>query len=479
MIVIFLQQHPMTKENKPLRLLVVEDNPGDFVLLKKYLQRASTSVEVIRWAHRLSEVEALLKEHEIDIAFLDLTLPDSTGINSFVTLNQYLPHVPIIVLSGLADTEVALETISLGAQDFLMKGEFDEKLLAKSIQYSFERKKTMEKLKESNERFRYVTQATFDAIWDCKLETNELYWAENFKTLFGHTPGNESDNFRLWQQLIHPEEREIIIKRLEEVLKGTESNWVEEYRFQKAGGEYSYVLDKAIVLRDTSGKAYRMIGAMQDITRQKEEEHTLKLFQSVIVNANDGVFITEAKPIVFPGPKIIYVNEAMSRIAGYSREEFIGQAPGILYGQKSDAKELEKLCTSMLKWEMCEIEILNYKKNGEEIWMNYSVVPIANEKGWFTHWITIARDVTEQRKHTKEIEEQNIKLKEIAWMQSHVVRAPLARIMGLINAINDFDAMKMSQAELLGHIVHSAHELDAIIRDIVTKSSEIKLSIKI
>jgi PAS domain S-box-containing protein len=467
-----MQKH--TLKDKSLRLLIVEDNPGDFLLLKKQLHRTNIPLEAICYAERIVEVETILKDNEFDIAFLDLTLPDSTGVDSFITLNKYLPHTPIIVLSGLTDMEVALEAISLGAQDYLIKGEFDEKLLAKSIQYSVERKKTLEKLKESNERFEYVTQATFDCVWDCKIESKELYWAENFKRLFGYVPGKETDNYKLWSQLLHPDDKERITKRLDKVMESAQTNWAEEYRFRKADGHYAVVSDKAILLRDESGKAYRIIGAMQDITRQKEEEHTLKLFQSVIVNANDGVFITEAEATLLSDHIVIYVNEAMMRMTGYRKEEWIGQSPAILYGPQTEHGELERMHASMLNCHPCEIEMLNYRKNGEEFWVHFSVVPIADERGTITHWIFTARDVTERRNYTNAIEEQNIKLKEIAWMQSHVVRAPLARILGLINAVDDYDKIKMSQKELFGHIESSAHELDGIIREIVAKSSEIK-----
>ncbi|WP_332911596.1 PAS domain-containing protein [Algoriphagus boritolerans] len=84
-------------------------------------------------------------------------------------------------------------------------------------------------------------------------------------------------------------------------------------------------------------------------------------------------------------------------MTGYTAEEVIGKTPRILQGPKSDKDELAKLSKAMRNWEPCEITTLNYKKNGEEFWINFSVTPVADEKGWFTHWIAIERDVTDKK----------------------------------------------------------------------------------
>jgi PAS domain S-box-containing protein len=218
-----------------------------------------------------------------------------------------------------------------------------------------------------------------------------------------------------------------------------------------------------------------MIGAMQDITSQKQEEERLRLLESVITNATDAILITEAEPFDLPGPKILYVNEAFTKITGYSREEVIGKTPRILQGAKTDKEELHKLKQALKTWESCTIEVINYKKNGEEFWANISVAPVADNKGFFTHWIAIQRDVTDRRNYLLAIEEQNKKLKEIAWIQSHVVRAPLARIMGLANMlIEQVPVEEISNEELVESISESADELDKIIRDIVFKTENVQ-----
>ena len=127
-----------------LTILVVEDNPADLFVLEGLLWKTRLHLNKILRAGSFAETVKLLKEHNPDLILLDLSLTDSVGIDTFAHINQIASDVPIIVLTGLADMDMALETMANGAQDYLVKGEFDEKLLAKSIQYSIERKKNLE-----------------------------------------------------------------------------------------------------------------------------------------------------------------------------------------------------------------------------------------------------------------------------------------------------------------------------------------------
>lgn len=136
---------------------------------------------------------------------------------------------------------------------------------------------------------------------------------------------------------------------------------------------------------------------IRDITKQKKEEHRFKLLESVITNTTDAVVITEAEPFDLPSPRILYVNEAFTRMTGYTAEEVIGRTPRILQGPKTDKAETQRLGECMRRWELCETTLINYKKNGEEFWINFSLSPVADQNGWFTHWISIERDVTQRK----------------------------------------------------------------------------------
>jgi PAS domain S-box-containing protein/LPXTG-motif cell wall-anchored protein len=277
-----------------------------------------------------------------------------------------------------------------------------------------EQKNFENELRISNERFEYATRATFDAIWDADLETGTTYWGNGFEVIFGQKlnsihPGNDA-----WSDLLHLEDKERVLENIHRVINSKENNWSDEYRFLKANGEYAFVRDKGIVVRNEQGNAIRMIGAMQDITIAKREEQQLKLLESVITNATDSVLITEAEPIDANGPRILYVNEAFTKMTGYSKEEVIGKTPRILQGPNSDRAELDRLRRALEKWETCEIEIINYKKNGEPFWINISVAPVANKDGWYTHWIAIEKDITYRKKAEEELRQKNEEMKQLS-----------------------------------------------------------------
>lgn len=121
------------------------------------------------------------------------------------------------------------------------------------------------------ERMRYalITNATFDAIWDWDLKNDTVYWNPGLTQLFGHKIETLPTDSTSWTSFIHPEDVDRVHESILNVINGTASNWIEEYRYRKADGTYAIVMDRGSVLRDANGKAFRMAGAMQDITVQK------------------------------------------------------------------------------------------------------------------------------------------------------------------------------------------------------------------
>ncbi|WP_264522179.1 PAS domain S-box protein [Flavobacterium sp. N1994] len=299
-----------------------------------------------------------------------------------------------------------------------------------------ERKNTDDKLKESIARYENVTKATSDAIWDWDIATNKVFWGEPFNHLFGKMDDVAVRDEEKVKKRLHPEEVEQVIQSAKEAIKSNDANWSYEHRYLKADGTYAYVTNKALIIRDKKGNAVRVIGAMQDITQRKQEELQLKLMSSVVTNTDDAVLITEAEPFNEPGPRIIYVNDAFTKMTGYTAEEIIGKTPRILQGPKSDKKELLRLRKALENWESCEITLVNYKKNGEEFWVNMTISPVADEKGWFTHWIAIERDVTIHK--NEELQNELIADISIVFNESAKLHETLDKTLRLITNFGGF-----------------------------------------
>ncbi|HEY9082720.1 MAG TPA: PAS domain-containing protein [Vicingaceae bacterium] len=140
-----------------------------------------------------------------------------------------------------------------------------------------QRKIAEEQIRLSNERFEKVTEATNDAVWDWDIVNNQLYWGKGYETLFGYDVANNAPDLELWSSRVHPNDAAIILESLENTINTpTAVNWLHEYRYKKEDGEYTFVIDRGVVIRDEKGKAIRMVGAMTDISYQKEYEESLK-----------------------------------------------------------------------------------------------------------------------------------------------------------------------------------------------------------
>ncbi|MDO9400109.1 MAG: PAS domain S-box protein [Polaromonas sp.] len=145
------------------------------------------------------------------------------------------------------------------------------------------------------------------------------------------------------------------------------------------------------------GKVERVVGMLQDITEKHDSQQHLRLLETAISRLNDIVLISEIDPLDKQSRRIVFVNDAFERCTGHSREEVLGKPTGFLRGPKTQGSELDRIGAALRKMEPVRAELTNYKKNGEEFWLELDIVPIADAKGVFTHWVAVERDITERK----------------------------------------------------------------------------------
>lgn len=336
------------KDSRYYNLLVIEDNPGDFMLIEDYVMEYFHMPNLVV-AKSLGEAKNIMiaeSSPKFDLIMLDLTLPDGDGTGLITEIVDVCPDCPIIVLTGYSDFEFSVKSLALGVSDYLLKDELTPSSLYKSIIYNIERKKTHSELEESQKRYSNLFHLSPDPTW------------------------------------------------------------------------------------------------VYDVTSHK----------------------------------FLDVNDAAIREYGFTHEEFLSMTIDQLIPEKELKAETPPSLSSWYDVDKTnQKEIFRHqKKDGAVIFVENQTSEILFH-GRKAH-IMVAHDITERINYIDAIEKQNQRFSEISWIQSHVVRAPIARLMGLIGLIKHPASDEQLKSELLGYILESAHELDEIVKEITLKAEEMNIN---
>jgi len=172
---------------KEIKVLLVEDNPGDVIIIREMFK------EIYGLDFRVVHAKGLhaginhLKNTDFDILLLDLNLPDSQGIETVKSMNQEAPDLPIIILTGFSDEELAISSVGEGAQDYLVKGQIDSPLLARSIKYAIERKSIERKLRKSEDKYRLMVEKIQSGVFLINSQNKLKYVIEAMAKMLGYS----------------------------------------------------------------------------------------------------------------------------------------------------------------------------------------------------------------------------------------------------------------------------------------------------
>ncbi len=178
-----------------IKILLIEDNPGDVRLIRELLAEVTDTSFHIAWADRLSSgLDRLAQGEGVDVVLLDLGLPDSQGLDTFARLHARAPHLPVVILSGLSDEVLAAKAVRNGTQDYLVKGRIDGNLLRRSLRYAIERQQRQqaeEALMESNAKYKELAASITDVFFAMNDQLRYTYWNRASEELMG-VPAKEA-----------------------------------------------------------------------------------------------------------------------------------------------------------------------------------------------------------------------------------------------------------------------------------------------
>jgi PAS domain S-box-containing protein len=301
------------------------------------------------------------------------------------------------------------------------------------------RVRSQTQFRETTELLQALVEASPIAIVAMDRGSGVQLWNPAAEELFGWS---EAEVIGRPFPAIPQQERAEFQKLFEEELGGAVRHNLQLRRLRKDGSLVEVSLSSA-ALRDAAGEVRGAVGFLTDITERKRIEERLRLLESAVTGANDAVLIADTE-IDEPGPRILYVNEAFTRMTGYTPEEVLGKTPRILQGPETDRATLDKIRAALKTWQPVRAELVNYRKDGSPFWIELSVVPVTDETGYCTHWTAIQRDISDrvraerERAELLEREQQarasaeaaNRSKDEFLAMVSHELRSPLQSIRG-------------------------------------------------
>lgn len=227
--------------------------------------------------------------------------------------------------------------------------------------------------------------------FELNLKDQSVVCSKGFLQLLSLNSATDLSNWSDVLQFVHKDHIKHI-QFLLQLLKKKRSNFHEVLSWVTASKEIISLRTIGEFVEGAEGA--KVIFAVQKDQSVDFDSKRNLLLQSVIERANDGVLITEAEPSGPEGRKVLYVNPAFTKLTGYKLEEIVGKTPKILQGPRTDDEAIKEMSMALKKWEPCELSLINYRKNGEEFWMKLSMTPVADDKGWYTHWVAIERDAT-------------------------------------------------------------------------------------
>lgn len=298
-------------------ILLVEDNPGDARLIQEMLKEQRDDFYHFIHASSLPEASEQLIGNTIDIVLLDLNLPGSTGIDTFYKFYDQNQQLPIIILSGVIDIDIALQAVQGGAQDYLAKGQFDGNILARVISYSIERKQKEKMLRESDQKFINAFQHSGIGMALVSIEGKWLQVNQRLCNMLGYSEGELLR--KTFQEITHPDDLDTDLDNVAKVLAGKMQTYTMEKRYYHKNGSIIQVLLTVSLVLDNSGNPMYFISQINDITDRKEAEKIIrdKLKREAFISTLSTNFIN------LPSDKIdSSINRALknfSKITGSNR----------------------------------------------------------------------------------------------------------------------------------------------------------------
>jgi PAS domain S-box-containing protein len=391
--------------DRPLRILLIEDNEDDATLIARKLQGGGYEPLITR-VDTPGAMHAALREQSWDAVLADWNLPRFSALFALEMLKSKGLDLPFIIVSSKIGETAAVSAMKAGAHDYVMKNNLARLIpvVERELREAEERRARRwaeQALAVSEERLQLVVRATNDAVRDWDLTTNSLWWNEGLQTLFGYHVQDIESGVESWYSRLHPEEKERVLASCYVAINSSASAWSLEYQFRRADGTYAHVLDRSYILRNVRGEALRLIGALTDLTAGKQMVESLRQsehrLRTVLNSSLDAIIgIDEAGRITDWNPRA-------QVMFGWTNQEAIGRlfVETILPEQRRDPydhsfRSASETGGGPLLNQRQELTVL--RRDGSELFAELSVIPLKLKESPSPIFYAFVTDITERKR---------------------------------------------------------------------------------
>jgi PAS domain S-box-containing protein len=257
-----------------IQVLLIEDNPGDVLLIRSLLSATTLREFIVDVASSLKESISYLKEKHPTIILLDLSLPDSEGFQTLERIQAAVPDIPIVILTGQEDEFFALGSLQKGVQDYLIKGRIDTDSVARSLLFSIERRQLQDNLRRNENRLAEAQALAHVGSWELDLIKNTVDWSDELFRLFGLNSSEYIPTENSYHEAVHPDDRKFVQEYIENI--HYKNNPVEfNHRLLRKDGKTLHVRTRVQAMLDKYQKPIRLLGTCHDITDHKKLEEQI------------------------------------------------------------------------------------------------------------------------------------------------------------------------------------------------------------
>ncbi|PLZ05131.1 hybrid sensor histidine kinase/response regulator [Fischerella thermalis] len=369
---------------QPIKVLLVEDNPGDVRLLQEFLWDVTTAQFELMPVERLDRTLKLLNQESFDVILLDLSLPDSQGLETFITLHRQAPAIPIIVLTGLDDENLALRAMQEGAQDYLVKGQVSGDLLVRCMRYAIERQRIEEALRQSEERFRVALKNSPIVVFN---QDKELRYTWVYNT----SPGfiNEEILGKRDLDLTAAADAQLVFDIKQRVLS-TGIGIRKEVSITTAQGIRYFDLTVE-PLRNEAQEVIGVTCASIDISDRKLAEEKIREQAALLDVTTDAIFVRDLDN------RVILWNKGAENLYGWLVQEAYGKKVVELLYDDEPPEEVEIALLTVINQGKWQGELPRVTKSGKKVLVSSRWSLVCQEDGTPKSILTVDTDITEKK----------------------------------------------------------------------------------